>query len=243
VLWNIGISYLDLADLGGAEKTAQRIREAQSSGGDPLLLLNADFLQCNIAIVRGDLEAARCLAESALERAYALDRPVDIAEVHERLAEISGLQGDLEGVDRHLARADALRGDMSSKLQSRANLVRARRARAVGDLDGARASLRLVLPVALDRQQPVMLSSIFHETSRLAFGSGDLVGAAALTGAVGRLARRPEVTLAKFVVDEVRELRESLKSSLGSGETERLIRRGAASDTSEAFDTVRRCLD
>jgi predicted ATPase/DNA-binding SARP family transcriptional activator len=242
VLWNIGISYLDLADLGGAEKTAQRLRDAQSPGGDPLLFMNADFLQCNIAIVHGELEAARSLAESALARANDLDRRVDIAEVHERLAEIGGLQGDLASVDRHLAQADALRGDMSPKLQSRANLVRARRARAVGDLDDARASLRLVLPVALERQHPAILSLLFHETSLLAFRMGDLVDAATLTGAVERIARPPEVTLAAFAVDQARALRAGLRSSLGSDEAEGLIRRGATSATSEALDTTRRCL-
>lgn len=102
VLWNIGISYLDLADVGGAEKTARRLRDAQTIDGDPMLCMNADFLECNVAMVRGELDAAHRLAESAMQQATDLERPFDIAEVHERLAEICGLRHDLVGVDRHL---------------------------------------------------------------------------------------------------------------------------------------------
>ena len=113
----------------------------------------------------------------------------------------------------------------------------------MGDLDGARASLRLVLPVALDRQQPVMLSSLFHETARLAFAMGEPDDAATLTGAVISMADRPEVTLATFITDQARELGDDLVSSLGVGEAERLLQRGAALDTADTFEIVRRCLD
>lgn len=242
VLWNIGISYLDLADVDGAERTARRLRDAHTPDGDPLLCMNADFLECNVAMVRGQLDAAHRLAESALRWATDLDRPFDIAEVHERLAEICDLRHDPDGVDRHLALADGSRADLSPHHQSRANLVRARQALVAGDLDGARARLRLVLPVALDRQQPVMLSSLFHETARLAFAMGAFADAAVLTAAVNRLADRPEVTLATFVTDQTRELGAGLVSSLGPDEAVRLMHGGATVDTAATFEIVRRCL-
>jgi predicted ATPase/DNA-binding SARP family transcriptional activator len=243
VLWNIGISYLDLADVGGAEKTARRLRDAHTSDGDPVLSMNADFLDANVAMVRGELYAAHRLAESALERATELDRPFDIAEVHERLAEICGLRRDLGGVDRHLALADATRADLSPQHQSRANLVRARRALDFGDLDGAQARLQLVLPVALGRQQPVMLSSLFHETARVAFAMGKPTDAAVLTGAVIALADHPEVTLATFITEQARELGDDLVSSLGREESEHLLQHGATLDAAAIFEIVRHCLE
>ena len=112
----------------------------------------------------------------------------------------------------------------------------------MGDLDGARASLRLVLPVALDRQQPVMLSSLFHETARLAFAMGEPDDAATLTGAVISMADRPEVTLATFITDQARELQESLVAAVGAEGAERLIQRGATQDISESLEITRRYL-
>ena len=106
----------------------------------------------------------------------------------------------------------------------------------------ARARLQLVLPVALGRQQPVMLSSLFHETARLAFAMGELADAAALTGAVTRLADRPEVTLATFITEQARELGGGLVSSLGRDEAERLMQGGVALDAAATFEIVRRCL-
>jgi predicted ATPase/DNA-binding SARP family transcriptional activator len=239
VLWNIGISYLELGDPDGAGRTAQRMRDECVPEADPLMAPNADFLECNIAIVRGDLEAARYLAQAALAAYTDLDRMSDMADINERLAEISDLQGDLDQTDHHLKVLARLRSDQGPEHQSRANLIRARRARAGGDFEAAKVCLRVTLQAAVDRQQPVILSSIFHETSLLAFDSGDLNEAAALTGAVRRIAGDPGVTLAQYVLDQARWLRRELAVSVGSDTAEYAMGDGAAMETSDALEVTR----
>lgn len=63
------------------------------------------------------------------------------------------------------------------------------------------------------------------------------------TGAVTRWDERPEVTLATFITEQVRELGDGLASSLGREEAERLMQRGATLDTADTFEIVGRCLD
>jgi hypothetical protein len=100
-----------------------------------------------------------------------------------------------------------------------------------------------VLPAALDRQQPVMLSSLYHEAGRLAFAAGDLGDAAVLVGAVSGWMARPEVTLAAFITDQGRAIEAGLVSSLGSDDTAHHLLRGATMATADLFTIVRRCLD
>ena len=87
-----------------------------------------------------------------------------------------------------------------------------------------------------------VLSSFLREASRLAFASGSLIDAAALTGAVKRIAEQPDVTLAVFVLEQACKLRVGLAGSLGTEAADREVQRGTALDTSEAFEIVRRCL-
>ena len=172
VLWNIGVVCVDLADIGGVEKIVQVLRDASQSGGAVVGLANADLLQSHVAIVSGDLQSARELAARALAVFSRLGSEPDIAQANERLAEISGLEGDLAGVDRHLTVASELEADLDPKHHWRANLVRSRRALATGDIASATASLGHVLLAAVDCEHPFLLSSFLHETSRLAFIEG-----------------------------------------------------------------------
>lgn len=245
VLWNIGVAYIDLADMEGIEQVAERLRAAEGPESAAVVTLGtacADLLQCNVAIVRGRLVDARALGERALDTAMHLASSVDAAEMNERLAEISYLEGDFEAVDRHLELVAEFRRDVEQDHQWRANLVRARRALALGDLSDATRCLTRVVAVARDHDQPFLLSSLLHESSRLAFLAGGLEEAAMLHGATMRIAHQPRVTLAEYVLDQALELRESLVVALGAADAERLIERGATHDIGESLEISRRCL-
>lgn len=211
IMWNIGVAYLDLADVEQADKVAARFAGHPDSLADPIgSAATANLLWCDIAIVRGDLHDARKLAADALETYLSTDSHLDVAHVHDRLAEIHLIEGDLDAAAPHIEASAELLADVSDEHSSGTNLIVARMALSRGDGPSAVAALRLALPVALERPQPTIVSKLLHLTSRLMFLSGDSIAASELNMALHQLSEKPNVTVQRSMLDEAAQLRLTL---------------------------------
>ena len=237
VLWNLGNAMVDRGDLDGAADVAGRLLAASASDGD-LYELAGSVLQCDIAIDRADMVAARERAAHVTRILATMESPILIAAHDDRTAKISLAEHRLDDARRHLDASATVRTAYEAGPQPTHHLLRAQLELDAGNAAAARDALITVPGDVRERQFTWMLARLWFETCRLCIQLDQPAEAAAFFGALVRMTSERGTPIETRIVEAMPDVRSVLDRALGAEPAARNIDRGSGLAVDELFDLV-----